>query len=118
MHFAEAEVGHLTELPADALPSIEKLFDAVIATQSGKTPPEFTGPEIARLAKQLFVPPKKPGPRPLSRYDEAFVRRMKGERLSAIIKSLEPEAYARNPYAATQRYSAAIRSRKKRAARI
>ena len=48
----------------------------------------------------------------------AFVRRMKGQRLSEIIKDLEPEAYARDPYAATQKYSAAIRARKRRAARI
>lgn len=79
---------------------------------SGKKQPlngsGFTGPEFAKLAKYLFVPPKRPGPRPVSKYDEAFIRRTKGERLSKIMKDLEPDAYTADPLGTTQRYSAAI----------
>lgn len=121
VRLAGSDIGHLAELPPDALQSLEKLFDGLIAFMSGKkVQPDFnfTGPEFARLTKHLFVPPKRPGPRPVSKYDQAFIRRTKGERLSKIMKDLEPEAYAADPYGTTQRYSAAIRSRKKRAARV
>ena len=64
---AEAEVGHLPDLPPDALRSLEKLFDGLLAVMAGKQPPEFTGSEFATLTKQLFVPPKKPGPHPESK---------------------------------------------------
>jgi len=115
---AEANVGHLPELPPDALLGLEKLIDVIVAVMSGRKPPDFTGPEFATMTKRLFVPPKKPGPHPVSKYDEAFIRRTKGERLSRIIKDLEPETYAKDPYGTTQRYSAAIRLRKKRASQL
>lgn len=116
--FIGADIGHLNELPPDTLLGLEKLFDSLLAVISGKPPEQFTGLEFVTLTKRLFVPPKIPGPRPLSKYNEAFARRMKNERLSTIIKDLEPEAYAHNRYATTQRYSAAISTRKKKTARI
>jgi hypothetical protein len=116
--FAEKDLGPLRDLPQDKLATLEKLWDALIAGLAGRKPPELTGSDLASLTKYLLVPKKKPGPQFLSKYDTAFVRRAKGEKLSDIIKDLEPDEYVRDPYATTQRYSAAIRLRKRQASRI
>ena len=97
MQFAESGLGHLADIPQDTLPTLEKLCDILIAVMSGKTSPQMSGPEFVNLSKRLFVPKKKSGPHPLSKYDRAFVRRTNGEKLSDIIKDLEPEAMFATP---------------------
>jgi len=109
----------LTQISRDNLITLEKMCDTFIAQMTGDpNKPQLEGPEVLGLMKYLMSPRKKRGPRMLAKYDEAFVRRMNGETISHIAQDLEPAAYKDDPYGTIQKYSAAIRLRKKRAARI
>ena len=59
---AEDDLGPLRDLPENRFSTLEKLFDAQIATMLGRKVPEISGEEFAALTKDLFVPKKKRGP--------------------------------------------------------
>ena len=115
---AEQKMGSLAQLTRGQFRTLEKLLASILAGLAGKPIPPIPPTDFLAVSKTILIERGKPGPKASRKYDIAFSRRMKGERLAAIVKDLEPENYLTDPHGTLDRYSKAIQRRKARAALI
>lgn len=110
---AEAQLGTLRRLSPKHVATLDQLLEVMVAGLSGSKLPAIPPADFASLTKKLFVEQKQPGRKRMSRYEVAFIRRMRGETLTSIILDLDPHEFAADPAKTMQKYSKAINRQKK-----
>jgi len=115
---AEGQLGSLARLSRKQLGTLEKLLKSIVVGLARNAIPPIQPSDFLALSKAILIERGKPGPKLALRYDVAFARRMKGERLAAIVRDLEPDNYRTDLHGTLDRYSKAIQRRRRQAARI